>query len=294
MLTVQQLSKEVGVSSDTLRIWERRYGFPQPQRDKRGHRLYPDDQVEELRIVQKLKTLGKRPQTIFSLSPPERRHLLVTLQEPQGDEQTYLFSLACTGSPFSIVKYLDHWAKKGCADFIFSGLLPLLEVLDLAWISGKLSISREHLITDLVVGHLRNFIVDPLPADKKQPHCVFSTVNGERHKLGLLMAACLFSRQGIQCTILYEDIPVTEVPYVCSELKCDAVALSFSRNYTKNKAVVDLGQLRRLLPRPIEIIVGGEAVRDIPVLPGILLCPDLNEIGTIAELLTKKTTLTTA
>ncbi len=28
MLTIQQLSHEVNIGVDTLRVWERRYGFP--------------------------------------------------------------------------------------------------------------------------------------------------------------------------------------------------------------------------------------------------------------------------
>ena len=30
----------LGVSPNTLRSWERRYGFPQPQRSPGGHRQY--------------------------------------------------------------------------------------------------------------------------------------------------------------------------------------------------------------------------------------------------------------
>ena len=39
----------LGVSTNTLRGWERRYGFPHPQRSRGGHRLYELDEIEALR-----------------------------------------------------------------------------------------------------------------------------------------------------------------------------------------------------------------------------------------------------
>ncbi|MBN1317671.1 MAG: MerR family DNA-binding transcriptional regulator, partial [Anaerolineales bacterium] len=32
--------KETGLKADTLRVWERRYGLPGPNRTAGGHRLY--------------------------------------------------------------------------------------------------------------------------------------------------------------------------------------------------------------------------------------------------------------
>jgi DNA-binding transcriptional MerR regulator len=41
----------LGVSPNTLRSWERRYGFPQPQRSAGGHRQYALSQIEALRLT---------------------------------------------------------------------------------------------------------------------------------------------------------------------------------------------------------------------------------------------------
>ena len=40
-VTIAAVERETGLSKDTLRIWERRYGFPEPLRDANGERLYP-------------------------------------------------------------------------------------------------------------------------------------------------------------------------------------------------------------------------------------------------------------
>ena len=39
--TIAAVERDVGLSKDVLRVWERRYGFPAPARDANGERLYP-------------------------------------------------------------------------------------------------------------------------------------------------------------------------------------------------------------------------------------------------------------
>ena len=38
---ISAVERETGLSKDTLRMWERRYGFPAPGRDAQGERVYP-------------------------------------------------------------------------------------------------------------------------------------------------------------------------------------------------------------------------------------------------------------
>src|SRR6056297_4298331 len=76
MTSIRQLSQEVGIGVDTLRVWERRYGFPKPKRNAQGHRLYPARQVEELRIIRRLQSHGYRPGRLLAMTAVERRQLL--------------------------------------------------------------------------------------------------------------------------------------------------------------------------------------------------------------------------
>jgi hypothetical protein len=47
------IATEIGLTKDTLRVWERRYGFPRPLRTAGGERLYPQEQVTKLRMVKR-------------------------------------------------------------------------------------------------------------------------------------------------------------------------------------------------------------------------------------------------
>ena len=38
VLNISAVERETGLSKDVLRMWERRYGFPKPDRDENGER----------------------------------------------------------------------------------------------------------------------------------------------------------------------------------------------------------------------------------------------------------------
>jgi DNA-binding transcriptional MerR regulator len=66
LLTISAVERETGLSKDILRAWERRYGFPLPERNARGDRRYPQQQVERLRKIKRLVDHGFRPSKIMT------------------------------------------------------------------------------------------------------------------------------------------------------------------------------------------------------------------------------------
>jgi transcriptional regulator with XRE-family HTH domain len=70
-LTVSELAAVVGVSPQTLRVWEAK-GLVVPQRSKGGQRLYGDaDQDRVRQIVKARKRHGWNPAAILSQLPPQ-------------------------------------------------------------------------------------------------------------------------------------------------------------------------------------------------------------------------------
>src|SRR5438045_4073222 len=59
-LSIGALSRATGVGVETLRTWERRYGFPVPERKPSGHRAYPIDSVPRLRRIAAAVAQGHR------------------------------------------------------------------------------------------------------------------------------------------------------------------------------------------------------------------------------------------
>lgn len=57
-LTVREVAAASGVGAGTLRMWETRYGFPEPKRLPSGHRRYSRDDVELVRAVVRAREEG--------------------------------------------------------------------------------------------------------------------------------------------------------------------------------------------------------------------------------------------
>lgn len=99
-LSISAVERDTGLSKDTLRVWERRCGFPSPGRDGIGERAYTYDQVEKLRVIKRLMDAGHRLGRIVSLPFAELQLLsLSTVEQTKrqlpvalasGDLATYL------------------------------------------------------------------------------------------------------------------------------------------------------------------------------------------------------------
>ena len=74
---IAAVERETGIGKDTLRVWERRYGFPRPERDENGDRLYPGDQVSRLRLIKRLMDRGHRPGRLVASEDAELHALAV-------------------------------------------------------------------------------------------------------------------------------------------------------------------------------------------------------------------------
>ena len=57
-LAIKDLAERTGLAPGTIRMWEQRYGFPEPERTASGYRRYTVDDVEALRRVASYRRLG--------------------------------------------------------------------------------------------------------------------------------------------------------------------------------------------------------------------------------------------
>lgn len=277
-LGIQQLSDAVGIGVDTLRVWERRYGLPCPTRDGRGRRQYDATQVELLRQVRQLQLAGWRPQRIFALNASERADQLRQLQPDTAVEASAdWLSLPVAQLQTQLRAQLN---QLGIEAFVVRSALPLLTQMDAGWCSGRLTIAQEHLLSDALSAVLQDWMAGQpasTTADLAPTRCLFATLNGERHRLALLLAAALLRSRGLDGLLLQEPLPVSEVAPLVASLELSAVALSFSSHYSARQALADLQLLRRQLPTRVRLIAGGQALASVARLPGVLLCHDLRQ-----------------
>ena len=57
-LQIRQVAELTGIAAATIRMWEQRYGFPDPARTASGYRMYTEEDVDALRRVSTLRDAG--------------------------------------------------------------------------------------------------------------------------------------------------------------------------------------------------------------------------------------------
>ncbi len=72
-LTMREMSARSGVSEATLRMWEFRHGFPNPQRRSSGHRRYGERDLAQVRAVLRARESGLSLQAAIALASGHER-----------------------------------------------------------------------------------------------------------------------------------------------------------------------------------------------------------------------------
>jgi len=288
-LTIASVERDTGLSKDALRVWERRYGFPAPERDALGERLYPLEQVEKLRTLKRLLDLGHRPGRIVRLPIEDLQRLA---RASRGDSARGLVSVASQDELDRLLRLLTAHRfdelrgqlsqlllRKGLARFVADVVAPMNELVGEAWTRGDLQIFAEHLYTEAVQGLLRSAI-GSIPRADQRPRVVLTTFPQEPHGLGILMAEAVLALDGCHCISLGVQTPVWDITLAAEAQRADIVALSFSAAVNPNQALEGLAELRGKLSAAVAIWAGGAcpALHRRPP-PGVLALRSLDDIA---------------
>ncbi len=279
---IAAVERDTGLSKDVLRMWERRYGFPTPERDGNGDRLYSADQVDRLRLIKRLMDLGHRPGKLIATPyeelaalAPRRMAASPAVPEEHAPELDELIDLVRRHEGGAYLQAMQQrLARQGLQRFVQDTVSPLAHRVGEAWEQGTLEVFEEHLFTELTKRLLRQSITS-LPAGNR-PRILLTTLPGEQHLLGLLMAETLFALEGAGCIPLGTQTPLLEIGRAASAHQADVVALSFSAAFPARQIPALLLQLRMGLPGEIELWAGGSGVARIDDTDGVLLMPTLD------------------
>jgi DNA-binding transcriptional MerR regulator/methylmalonyl-CoA mutase cobalamin-binding subunit len=282
--SIAAVERETRLSKDVLRVWERRYGFPQPARDANGERCYPADQVDRLRLMKRLMDQGHRPGSLAALAQEQLSALAMPqrAEAPDGDTAAaaivQLLDMIGAREPAVFQHALRQClARQGLERFIGQTVAPLTVAVGDRWEDGSFDVFDEHFYTETAERLLRQAIAD-LPAARQGPRILLTTVPGEQHGIGLLMAEATFALEGATCISLGTETPLLDIARAASAYGAGVVALSFSSAYPRRQVAPALVQLRQALPGGVELWAGGSGILRLDDVVGVRLLPTL-ELG---------------
>jgi MerR family transcriptional regulator, light-induced transcriptional regulator len=267
--SIRVASRLTGISAHTLRMWERRYGFPVPQRTAGGARRYTGDDVTSLKLIARALDAGYRPHEVVGKS-------LIALEKILSEQ--IVVSAPPRGSAPSVERVIDLAAQNdvesvqaevrgavavlGPKRFVTDFAHPVVVALGEAWSAGRLTVAQEHWTTEVITTQLRALMAGYEQLDGR-PAVLLTTLEGEHHTLGLQLVALHLALSGASSRLLGGSVPRREIAEACLALGVDAVGISVSRAGGSEVTRQELAALFRDLPRRLELWVGGEGARDL-------------------------------
>jgi methanogenic corrinoid protein MtbC1 len=280
---IRAVAKLTGISVDTLRAWERRYGVVEPERDDRG-RVYSEADVERLTLLRRAVERGHAIGRVAPIGVEELRALVG--RPAQAPSATPVPAVVAIDDLFGAVERFDlEGLRRQLArlavvltprQLALDVALPLMSRVGDAWHEGRLTIGQEHMATAEIrslVGALAR-LQEPSPG---APRLLVATVEGEPHELGALVASLLASGAGAAPFYFGAGLPVRELVAAARRLRPRAVVLSLASSEDHEKVPAAIAELARGLPAGTACWAGGagaQAARATLVAAGVEILED--------------------
>jgi DNA-binding transcriptional MerR regulator/methylmalonyl-CoA mutase cobalamin-binding subunit len=217
MYTIKQAAQRSGVSSASLRAWERRYGVVRPQRTESGYRLYDDDAIATLTAMRRLVEAGWPAATAAAAVSAGQAPLDAATGAGRGgagtdegaDLREDFLAAAEAVDVGRLDSVLDRAFSLGSFETVTDGwLMPTLRALGEAWATGRVDVAGEHAASQCVMRRLSMAFAGAASVSRG-PRVVVGLPSGSHHELGALAFATALRRRGVLVVYVGADLPAT-------------------------------------------------------------------------------------
>lgn len=263
LITIGAVSQATGIPTNTLRTWERRYGFPAPTRTTGGQRVYPTSVVGHLRLVRVALERGHRAKQALALSRQELQELLgdsVPTPPTDGPLPAWQQAIMQLDGPLFSSLLRQERSRLGALAFVTSRVAPFLVWVGEAWSRGDLQIHHEHFAAD----HIRSTLDETwrMLAPPGRAQVVCATLPGEPHDIGVLMCAVAVASGGLRPLVLPGQTPADQIAASAHTLSARSVTISLSKFSDGRSFDLALRSLRAALPPSTTLWIGGAGSPD--------------------------------
>ena len=259
--TVAEVEERSGVPASSLRQWERRYGFPNPERSASGYRYYSEQDLTMIRKMSDLVAQG---------IPPSRAAAIMQ-EEPMGAtggrapgeltrelaESLRVLDLERADKVLSEA-FAIHSVEAVLLDVVQPALVHIGEL----WHQGKLNVATEHVASNHLQGRLRS-LLRVMPTEGGRHRLLVACAPGEQHEIGALILAILLRRAGFEALYLGADTPVADLVALAKSTEPAAVLVSATSSASLKALRREGAELRSAAPL---ILFGGQAFANRPEL----------------------------
>jgi len=226
--TLNDLSVLTGINTDTIRIWEKRYGFLTPQRTSTNRRFYTSEDLKKLINVTVLYNNGYKVSKIALLSNDalsEKAHEISEVAPGMENEISRLI-VAMTGLDEQTINSLlgRSFVNLGFEATFRSVIFPFLRRIGIMWHTGAAGVGEEHFVSHIIrrklFAAIDNMIFVPSEGSKR---ALLFLPENEYHELSMLYYFYLLRKAGHHVLCLGQSTPFDAAVSVAGTWKPDLI-----------------------------------------------------------------------
>ncbi len=263
--SIKDLEQISGIKAHTIRIWEQRYNFLQPQRTETNIRSYSADELKVILNVSLLNKYGFKISHIDKMSSEQMEEKIMALNQLDAQKERVVNALIKEMVSLNMVAFerqLDLYiGQKGIEKAINEIIFPYLERVGILWVTNHINPAQEHLATNIVRQKIILGIERLTPLLTYTKRIVLFLPEGEYHELGLLYVHFLLKQKGIYVDYLGTNVPMVDLKYLTENKKVDFLYCHITmpaRNFKLDKFFANLATINQQIP----IILSGQLIQE--------------------------------
>lgn len=259
--TIKDLEKISGIKAHTIRIWEQRYQFLQPQRTETNIRTYSSDELKTILNVSLLNKYGFKISHIDKMSAEQMEEKILSLNQIDAQKERVVNALIKEMVSLNMANFerqMDTYiGQKGIEKTILEIIFPFMERVGILWVTNHINPAQEHLATNIIRQKIILGIEKLPPVLQYSKRIVLFMPEGEYHEIGLLYVHYLLKQRGFYVDYLGANVPMVDLRYLSEFHKVDYLychLTSPAKNFKIHKFFDQLAEVSKHIP----IVISGQ------------------------------------
>lgn len=270
MYNIKAAAKILDMPKVTIRSWETRYNAITPARTESGHRLYSDQNLEDLQWLKiQVQNNGvKISEAVKQLHSSKRQPANKTEIKDERDpipyhkqiQELYLAASEMDTERFTYLLDLNFSLFHHRTVF-FSIITPLMIQIGEEWENGAITVAHEHLITHIIQQRFTQFF-RIFPTSPNLPKAIALCPSGEHHELGLLLFTLFLREKGHPVLYFGSDTPLDGLSEVIEQQKIKTVCMSITDPALRPVVESYIAELSTANSN-LQFLIGGQGIKQL-------------------------------
>lgn len=220
---ISTVAERTGLSPDTLRVWEHRYGLGASRESPGGHRRYTRSDLSRLHAALDLIRLGVSPAEAARSVLRSDEHGLILPDDVEPAAHRLAATAIELDGPNARAILREGLRRSGTSHTWEALVRPVLVAIGEQWADLPHGIAVEHLLSRVAAGVLGE-AAHSADRPPRPPGVLLACVPEEQHDLPLVALAAALAERGIASALLGARTPTISLNEVAAR-QCPAVTV---------------------------------------------------------------------